>query len=240
MTNTDLKHESCRPEFHKSLIACLGSEKESKGGLLKVLLKKISLEGALSADQNSMIEAAFRPNHLKRKQFYLQAGEICRCMAFLVKGGVRMFAKERCQYECVIDIKTEDSWIYDPESFINQVASKFYFEALEDSKLLVIEKSKLDMLSAAIPAFGQLLEKSYEEALIMMQTRIHNRLSLSAEERFTDFMLSNPTAVNRFPQVLIASYLGITPETLSRIRKLSTLKPGLANTQSKRILRISA
>ena len=192
------------------------------GEPLNMLLQQLGTINSLSANQTRLISCAFNLSVLKRKEYYLSLGRVNNQIAFLAQGSMRMFTVDAHGYEYVINIYAEGCWVYNPESFAHEQPSYFYIEALEDCCLLTITKHDLDLLKANIPALEQFMESNYEAELISMQNRMHNRMSMTAQERVSDFAISQPAATNRFPQTVIASYLGIKPETLSRIRKQLT------------------
>lgn len=119
----------------------------------------------------------------------------------------------------VIQFAIENWWISDRESVATGIPSKYNIDALEDSELLLIEFEKIKELALLSPVFAELLVKIAWRNFIALEKRILVSICYSAEEKYLDFIKTYPSFVNRIPLTMIASFLGITPETLSRIRK---------------------
>jgi CRP-like cAMP-binding protein len=161
----------------------------------------------------------FIPKKLRKHQFLLQEGEVCKSIAFVVKGCLRWYSVDERGEEHVVQFAIEDWWISDPYSALTGEPSEYNIDALEDSELLLLEKSAEDRLLLEIPKFERLFRILLENRFVANQRRINATLSTSAEERYLGFLKIYPTIAQRVPQNQIASYLGITPQSLSRIRK---------------------
>ncbi len=124
--------------------------------------------------------------------------------------------------EHVIQFAVEDWWISELQSFLSGQPTKYNIDALEDSQILLLEKDAREKLLGAVPALERHFRLLQEAHFVATAHRIDKALSASAEERYLDFMKTYPTLFQRIPQNQIASYLGITPQSLSRIRKEMT------------------
>ena len=175
----------------------------------------------LSEDDRNLIEAKLKPKKLRKRQFFLQEGDVCKYMGFIVKGATRMFAVDERGHEHILHFGLEDWWVGDYESFHLLTPSKYYVEALEDVDMILITSEQLQDLARTITAIAAMLESLNRGAAIAYNKRMHAAISLTAEERYEDLVNTYPHFLQRFPQNLIASYLGISPETLSRIRKMA-------------------
>ena len=144
---------------------------------------------------------------------------MCKYMGFIVKGATRMFAVDEKGHEHILHFGLEDWWVGDYESFYLLTPSKYYVEALEEVDMILATNEQLQELSGTIPAIAAMLDSLNKGAAIANSKRMHAAISLTAEERYEDLFRTNPHFFQRFPQNMIASYLGISPETLSRIRK---------------------
>ena len=161
----------------------------------------------------------FRPKKLRRRQFLLQEGEVCRAIAFVVRGCLRWYSVDDKGEEHVVQFAIEDWWISDPYSALTGEPSKSYIDALEDSDILLLERDAEEKLLQEIPKFERLFRLLLENRFVATQRRINESLSVSAEERYLNFLKTYPNIAGRVPQNQIASYLGITAQSLSRIRK---------------------
>ncbi len=159
------------------------------------------------------------PKKIKRKQCLLQEGEICKHLAFIITGAMRKYYVDDKGAEHVIDLYVENWWAGDRESWVMHTPSKYNIEACEDCDVLLISRANQLKLCNHLPAFNQLMVKLDERNAISSQKRITSSISLTAEKRYADFVDLHPEFVQRFPQHIIASYLGITKDTLSRVRK---------------------
>lgn len=159
-----------------------------------------------------------RPKKVKRRQFLLTQGEICRNYNFVVQGCFKMYKMDEATKEHNILFACENEWITDIGSFHTDKASELYIEAVEPSSVLQINKEDLIHLYKTHPKFDRNFRVIIENKFIELQNRLLQTISSSAEERYLLFLEQYPHLQNRLPNTQIASYLGITPEFLSRIR----------------------
>ncbi|TGE03785.1 Crp/Fnr family transcriptional regulator [Hymenobacter fodinae] len=173
----------------------------------------------------ALISDALLPYKLRRKQFFLRAGDVCRHKAFVVQGALRVYTVDAKGNKHIQLFGVENKWVGDRESWLQLTPSPYYIDALEDSQLLLIGCPQAQELVRKVPLVAELVRIQDEQYAIETQKRLHAAISCTAEERYAAFVTQHPDYVRRFSQVMIASYLGISPETLSRIRtKLSHLK----------------
>jgi len=165
-----------------------------------------------------VIKNTFVHRKLRKRQYYLQQGEVCKCLAFIVKGAARQYSVDDKGVEHIIRLSIENWWVGDRESYITSTPSVYYIDAWEDTDLL--EVSRADVLTQLhlIPAINEMERSLDENYAIATQKRINAHISCSAEKRYADLLNSYPYFFQRFPLHIIASYLGVTKETLSRIR----------------------
>jgi CRP-like cAMP-binding protein len=135
-----------------------------------------------------------------------------------VKGAMRQYSLVN-GVENIVYFGIENWWMVDRESYIMLTPSQYNIDAVEDCDVLLVTYEKMQPLIESVPLIAKMINQMDQRHSIAMQKRIHNAISLTAEDRFLDLMKSNPAFLQRFPQNMIASYLGITPESLSRIRK---------------------
>ena len=175
----------------------------------------------LSEDERNCISTRLRPKKLRKRQYFLQEGDVCKHMGFIVKGATRMFAVDGRGHEHILHFGLEDWWVGDYESFYLLTPSKYFVEALEEVDMLLVTNEQLQELERSIPAIGAMLNSLNRGSTIANNKRMHAAISFTAEERYEDLVRTYPHFLQRFPQNMIASYLGISPETLSRIRKMA-------------------
>jgi len=156
--------------------------------------------------------------NIKRRQFILQHGDVCRHYTFVVSGCLKMYGVDKNGAEHNIQFAAEDDWISDIGSFHSEKPSLMYIEAMEPSTILQIEKPKLIHLYTNYPKLDRIFRVIIENKFVELQNRVLQNISSTAEERYQSFLDQYPGLSNRIPNTQIASYLGITPEFLSKIR----------------------
>ena len=175
----------------------------------------------LTKEEEALIVATFQPKKLRKKQYFLQEGNVCKYGGFIVKGAMRQYSVDDKGVEHIVQLFIENWWASDRESAIMLTPSKYNIEAWEDTELLVITRAEMLDLVEKIPAIAQMTRIMDERSFIASQRRINSTISNTAEQRYAEFAANHPQFIQRFPQHHIASFLGITKETLSRIRKQS-------------------
>lgn len=186
--------------------------------MFELLLQSIEEKISISKEEFDFCKTLFIPKKLRKKQYLLQEGDVCRYTAFVEKGMLRTFTVDEKGNEPILQFSMEGWWIADLYSFLTEEPSIYNVEALEECELLLITKENWEVLLAKVPAFERYFRLLIQNNLIATQRRLMSSLSESAEEKYTKLINNFPGCIQRVPQHMIASYLGITPETLSRIR----------------------
>ena len=155
---------------------------------------------------------------LSKKDHLLREGDICRHKTFVCRGCLRSYRLDKEATEYILNFAIEGHWINDEVSFHSGEPSTTIIDALEDSEVIQWSNENFGMLPATIPAFNLFYRKHLEESQNEKQRRIISILSNNAQERYEDFITSFPKLYNRIPLYMIASYLGMSRETLSRAR----------------------
>ncbi|WP_020531230.1 Crp/Fnr family transcriptional regulator [Flexithrix dorotheae] len=187
---------------------------------IKYLQDKISL----SKEEIEMIHDVAIEKKLRRKQYLLQQGDIWKYNVFVSSGLLKTFSIDNEGKEHIMNLSPENYWTGDRASLMTGKPTQFNIDAIENSEIILIEKTNFENLCKKIPQLNDLVNAILQKSFIVSQDRIHSQISLSAEEKYQDFLKKFPTITNRIPQHMIASYIGITPETLTRIRRNATKK----------------
>lgn len=161
---------------------------------------------------------------VKKKEFILREGEICTYESYIVKGCFRSFYIDIDGNEVVLQFGIEDWWMGDISSFQNQTPSPFYIQALEDSEILTLTLESKEKLLMENPKFERVFRLMIQKRLQVLEKRLIRTIAHTAEERYLEFVDKYPLIVQRVPQHYIASYLGMTPEFLSKIRRRLTAR----------------
>lgn len=178
----------------------------------------------ISEEDFKIIEAYFIPKKIKKKQCLLEEGTICKHFAFIIKGSMRQYYTDQKGVEHIVNLFIENWWAGDRESFVTSNPSAYSIDAWEDCEVMLLTRENALKLTHECPAFNELVIKLDERNNISTQRRITSAISTTAEQRYADFADCHPYFIHRFPQHIIASYLGITKDTLSRVRKKALQK----------------
>jgi len=192
--------------------------------MFESLRKHIEKRVKLTDDEFAVCASFFVSKKLRKKQFLLHEGEVCKHIGFVNSGCLRQYTIDNKGTEHIIQFAIEDWWVSDLNSFLSGIPATENIDALEDSQVLLLEKSARDELLNDCPKMEKFFRILIEANHVATQQRIVDSLSTSAEERYLNFIKTYPKIFEQVPQNQIASYLGITPQSLSRIRKDLTQK----------------
>lgn len=177
----------------------------------------------LSTQEEELIKGYLSVKKIRKRQYLLQEGDVDKVIAFIEKGALRSYSVDEAGNEHIVQFAIEGWFISDLYSFLTGEAASYNIDALEDSELVIISKSANEELLKISPTYQAYLFQQITGAYIALQRRITSSNSTSHEERYKAFITTYPDIVQRVPQHMIASYLGIKPETLSRIRRRMVL-----------------
>jgi len=186
---------------------------------LELLLNNIGRYIQLDEGEVAYMRSVARFRKLRRRQYLVQEGDVCKYESFVVKGLLRAYYIDDDGNDHILQFAPEDWWISDLHSFLTETPAQLNVDALEDSELIQFDKENLEKLYQTIPKFERYFRLMLQNAFNAHQQRILQNISQHAEERYLLFRQKFPTLEQRIPQHQIASYLGITPEFLSKIRK---------------------
>jgi len=196
--------------------------------MFELLFKKFDEKIDLTQNEKDLSQTFFVPKKLRKKQYLLQEGDVCKYIAFVEKGLLRSYTINDKGQEHINQFAFEGWWIADQFSYLTGEPSRYNIEAMEDCELLLLSKQSEEQMLQQIPKFERYFRILLQNNLVATQKRLASSLSQSAEERYSELIQDCPSTLpHRIPQHMLASFLGITPETLSRIRKNITSRSKL-------------
>jgi CRP-like cAMP-binding protein len=185
----------------------------------KNLLYFIKNWADISVQEEQLILNAFEPSSIKKKEHLLTPGKVCKSIYYIKKGCIRSYYIDDKGVEHIYQIRMDNSWISDLESFSSQKPSKLFIQALEDCAFLQISYDRLETLYKEVPAMERFFRILFQKAYVNTLKRLKANMWEPAINRYNAMLKEHPDMFQRIPQIYIASYLGITPESLSRLRK---------------------
>lgn len=172
----------------------------------------------LNNEEIALVTAYFKPRLYRKRQYILQEGDVCKHFNFVVRGCLRMYKLDEKGNTHIIQFAAENWWLTNIGSFHQRNPSELNIDALEDTMVLQISYQNLIGLYTQAAKFDRIFRVLIENAYVALQNRLLQNISSTAEEKYNSFMDVYPHLANRLPQTQIASFLGITPEFLSRLR----------------------
>ncbi|MBU7576519.1 MAG: Crp/Fnr family transcriptional regulator [Flavihumibacter sp.] len=172
----------------------------------------------LTAEEQETIKTYLTPKKLRKKQYLLQEGDVCKYIAFVEKGALKSYVIDEAGTERITQFALEGWTISDLYSFLTGEPATYHIDAIEDAELILISKAAHEELLQTVPKYETYIRLQITGAYIALQRRLTSIISLPIEERYKNLIATYPTIVQRVPQHMIASYMGLTPETLSRVR----------------------
>jgi len=183
-----------------------------------LLLESLKKHISLTEGEEALICAAVRERRVKKNQFIVHEGAVQKCTNFLNQGSMRTYFIDTNGQEHIVQFAIEGWWISDLQSFIMQVPATFNVQAIEDCDILELPFESLEMLYEKVPKMERYFRVITQRAFVSFQQRVVQNISMSAEDRYLAFKSKYPKIELRIPQRLIASYLGISAEFLSKIK----------------------
>jgi CRP-like cAMP-binding protein len=187
----------------------------------ELLHKKINAIVSISGEEFKYLKSLFVAKTLRKRQYLLQDGDVCKYQAFVTKGLLRSYTVDEKGSEHILQFASEGWWMADLSSYLADEPSLLNIDALEASELLLISKPLWEQAMKEIPSLEHYFRIILQNHLVATQKRLLQSLTETADERHKRFLKTYPECVQRLPQHIIASYLGVTRETLNRIRKQS-------------------
>lgn len=184
-----------------------------------LILKNVARHITLTEEEEDYFCSLLKPRQLTRKENLLRPGEYARCTNFIIRGCLRVYTIDPKGTTRISVFAMEDWWISDLAAFLSEQPATHFIDAVEKSELLQMDKADLEKLYIKVPKFERYFRILHQNAFVAQMNRLEQNLTLEAEERYKLFRQRYPSLEMRVPQKQIASYLGITPEFLSMIRR---------------------
>lgn len=167
----------------------------------------------------SRVRAAFGSRRLGAGESLQRAGDVAKVAAFVARGCLRSYVIDASGKEHIIQFAPENWWLADSASLMSGVPTQYFFDAIEPTDLLLLDPQGHQALVAGVPGYATSFRTELQRLAAARDQRIVTSLTTSAEERYLAFLQTYPEIVLRVPQWMLASYLGVSPETVSRIRR---------------------
>lgn len=184
-----------------------------------IIFKHIEEKVQLSQSEKELIKTFFKPKKLKKKQFLVVEGHVCSYLTFVSKGLLKSYNVDDKGNEHINQFSPEGWWTSDMSSFFSGGISFYSIDAMEDSAVLLITREDFENLTLQVPVMDRYFRLLFQNSLITKERRLISSHTHTAEEKYRYIVENNPDFIRRIPQNLLASYLGLSPETLSRLKK---------------------
>lgn len=173
----------------------------------------------LNEQDIQLISEIFQVKKLRKHQYLIQSGDICKTAAFVIKGALKKYTIDNSGKENILELYLENWWAGDKESFMIGTPTPYFIDAYEETELLVISKEDFTNKLSKLAFISELNNVLTEKQSFQLMKRLHFSHTLTAEQKLEQLQNSYPEFFQRFPQHILASYLGMTKETFSRIRR---------------------
>ena len=186
--------------------------------MFKVFESYLREKADLNADEIEAVRAVCIEKKIRKRQYLLQEGDVCHYNCFIVKGCLRMYGVGEDGVEHILRFAVENWWMSDRESYNNGTPSRCNIDAVENCEVILINKQDFINLLTTIPKLKNFIDSLLAKSYDAIQNRVMSAISYTAEERYQHFITRFPDIFYRIPLHMIASYLGVSRETLSRVR----------------------
>jgi CRP-like cAMP-binding protein len=190
-----------------------------------IIFKHLEEKVRLTQEEKEVIKTFFKPKKLKKKQFIVVEGHVCTYLTFVSKGLLKSYHSDDKGNEHINQFSPEGWWTSDMSSFFSGGISFYSIDALEDSEVLIITREDFENLTIEVPVMDRYFRLLFQNSLITKERRLISSHTHTAEEKYRHLVENNPDLMKRIPQNLLASYLGLSPETLSRLKKNVIIGP---------------
>jgi CRP-like cAMP-binding protein len=181
-------------------------------------------KATFSEEEFAFMEPLFIPRELPAGAFLQRGGEVATHATFVATGCLRSYVIDAKGKEHIVQFAPEDWWLADNNSLMSGTPSQYFVDAIEDSTVLLLDPPSHQQIVEHVPGYAASFRSGLQRHAAAKDQRIVSALSTSADERYEEFLRTYPSIAQRVPQWMLASYLGVSPETLSRIRKSRSRK----------------
>jgi len=192
--------------------------------MFEILQAYFERHGILTSEEIDFMRSVVLPKRLKKGEFLIREGEIPRFGAFVCKGFLRSYFVDNKGKDHVVQFAPENWWISAKPGATEDAPSSVFIDAIEDSDILLVDKAGHISLMQRVPLYASSFLAGIQKRGEAKEKRIVHSLAASAEERYNEFIKTYPSIAQRVPQHMLASYLGVTPETVSRVRRKALAK----------------
>lgn len=192
--------------------------------MFDILFSHIDAKITLTEQDKKNVGTFFTFRKFKRKQFLLQEGEVCKQLCFIVKGLVKTYNVDEKGEDHINLFGWEGWWVSDFYSFLRGTPAQLNIEAIEPAEVLAVTLANYEAMLLKIPVMERYFRILYQNSILTKERRLMSSLTHTAEEKYLELAQLHPEMIQRIPQNLIASYLGLAPETISRIKRNITDK----------------
>jgi len=197
----------------------MAGKHQPESAAFDVLRQYLSARAEFSTADFDIVRSAFLSQHLRAGDYLQRAGDVTKYAAFVASGCLRNYVIDAKGKEHIIQFAPETWWVADSNSLNERSPSQYFIDAIEDTELLLIDGPSHQRLVGQVAGYAAAFRTGLQRHAAAKDHRIVSSLSASAEERYLEFLKVYPSIAARVPQAMLASYLGLTPETISRIRK---------------------
>ncbi len=183
------------------------------------IINNINRYVSLSSEEEENLVSIIKTSRIKKKQFIIQPGFVCHSRTYIVEGAFRVYYLDKDGKEHTVSIGVEDWFVTDFQSYIDQSPAVNFAEALEDSLIFQMRYDDIEALCKKFHNLSEYFRLTTEKAFAFSRRRVISSISNTAEERYDEYVAKYPHIVQRVPQYILASYLGMSAEFLSKIRK---------------------
>ena len=183
-----------------------------------LILRNVARHVDLTPGESDFFISLLEPKLLERKEVYLRQGTVCNYSAYVLSGALKSFTVDQQGKEHILSFAIRDWWIADLYSLLSRKPAVLNIQAIDDTEVLLLSRHNQQVLYEKVPKFERFFRILVENALVASQQRLIDNMSVAAEDRYLNFIKKYPDIPACVPQRSIASYLGITPEFLSKIR----------------------